>query len=577
MISISANAQRNVKLQKQSAKQDKSMNSGNIGTDIFEVDSARIDSVFKQFDRKDCPGCAVAVINAGKIIFQKGYGMASLEHRVPIKPQTMFDIASISKQFTAYAILLLKSRGKISLDDDVRKYVPELPDFGKTIRIKHLVHHTSGLRDFGALLMMTGWERDSPLNTSDFLDIISRQKELNYSPGEKFLYNNTNYALMGLIVERIDGRTYSDFVNAEVLQPLGMNTTKVRDDPWKVVPDLASKYTPQKEGGYKVNYIWSFTKVLGPMGILASVEDLAKWDAAFYHELIGGKGIFKEMYSPSMLNSGKSSGHAFGLFAQPYNGLRRYLAEGSGGGSSVFMQFPDERLTVVVLCNRYQIDPSALAEKVADVVLEKKFDKKQIAGVLPSASKKTPPIQELRKFEGVYWLSRSTDKVKFSIDKGILTEQYNNEKPAPLAFLSDGRFFSKVEQLFYSFNSEKGEVLIESLVDGVTTEWERAKRKAEANLNQEQLLKYVGKYYSNELDLQWTIYIKDGKLYISRKKCEDQLLESLYKDGMYFTHTNHLTDIRYRIDFIPAEDGTIKEFLVSWGRLIGIVFNRVKE
>ncbi len=291
--------------------------------DIFKVDSARIDSVFKQFDRKDCPGCAVAVINAGNIIFKKGYGMANLEHQVPIKPQTVFDIASLSKQFTAYGILLLKKRGKLSLDDDVRKYVPELPDFGKIIRIKHLVHHTSGLRDYGALLMMTGWERDSPLNSSDFLYLISKQKELNYLPGEKFLYSNTNYALMGLIVERIDGRSYTDFINAEVLQPLGMHKAKVRDDPWMVVPDIATKYSLKKDGGYKVNYIWSFTKVLGAMGILASVEDLAKWDANFYHEIITGKEIFEEMYSPGKLNSGKSSGYASGLFVLPYNGLRR--------------------------------------------------------------------------------------------------------------------------------------------------------------------------------------------------------------------------------------------------------------
>jgi len=340
-----------------------------------------------------------------------------------------------------------------------------------------------------------------------------------------------------------------------------MNTAKVRDDPWMVVPDIASKYTSKKEGGYKLNYIWSFTKVLGPMGILASVEDLAKWDANFYYELNGTKRIFEEMYSPGKLNSGKSSGYAFGLFALPYNGLRRYLAEGSGGGSSVFMQFPDERLTVVVLCNRYEIDPSALAEKVTDVVLEKKFYNKQTAGGLASASKKTPPIKELRKYEGVYWLSHSTEKVKFKIDKGILTEQYSNEEPAPLLFLSDGRFFSRVEELVYSFDSEKSVVLIETLVAGGTTEWERAERKSEASLNQEQLPKYAGKYYCNQLDLQWTIYIKDGKLYISRKKFEDQPLESLYKDGMYFTHTNHLSSIKMASTFFLLRMEPSKNFV----------------
>ncbi|MBA4125021.1 MAG: beta-lactamase family protein [Acidobacteria bacterium] len=213
------------------------------------VDFARIDSVFQEFNRKDCPGCALAVIDHGRIIYQKGYGMANLEHNIPITPTTVFDVASVSKQFTAFAIALLARRGKLSLDDNARKYVPELPKFGKPITIRHLVHHTSGLRDYGALRIMTCWRMDNPVNMTDFINIVSKQKGLNFASGEKFMYSNTNYGLLGMIVERVSGRSFADFMKAEVFAPLGMNNTIVRSDSLIIVPNRASNYTTQKEGG----------------------------------------------------------------------------------------------------------------------------------------------------------------------------------------------------------------------------------------------------------------------------------------------------------------------------------------
>ena len=555
----------------------KNITYGNNKNDKFKVDSARIDSVFKQFDRKDCPGCAVALMNAGNIIFEKGYGMANLEHSIPITPATVFDIASVSKQFTAFAIALLAREGKLSLDDNVRKFVPELPDFGKPVTIRHLVHHTSGLRDYGALLLTTGWRLDHPLDSTDFFEVISKQTALNFDPGEKFLYSNTNYALMGLIVERVSGRSFSQFMKSEVFDPLEMTTTIVRDNPLLPVPNRASNYTAVKDRGYMINYVWGFSKVMGPFSIHTTVQDLARWDSNFYQEKVGGKGISEMMYSPGILNSGQNSDYAYGLFTWIYRGLRVISHTGWGGGSFILMRFPDQKFSVAVLCNRYytQTDAEMLALQVADIVLTDKYKDNQ-AG-LPVIAKKAPPKEEIEKYSGVYWKEGSPDRISFVVHNGILTCRKNAGKQFPLAYISKGRFFDKEEELVYAFKTTgKGIVSVEMTVPG-TIGSEKAERRQSANPTPDQLQQYVGEYNSNELDLVWSFYVKDGKLLVRRKKFEDSILEPVYADGFSFNYADDTGNFRYLVNFKRAEDGTINKFTVTSGRLVGIVFNRVNH
>lgn len=544
------------------------------------VDSTRIDSIFRKFNRNDCPGCAVAVMNAGNIIFEKGYGMANLEHSIPITSTTVFDVASVSKQFTAFAIALLVKKGKLSLDDNVQKYVPELPEFSKPITIRHLVHHSSGLRDYGALLIMTGWRMDHPVNTTDFINIVSKQKGLNFTPGEKFMYSNTNYGLLGLIIERLSGRSFSDFMKAEVFDPLGMSTTIVRSDPLKIVPHRASNYTFTKEDGYKLNNVWGFSKVMGPSSVHTTLSDLAKWDGNFYHEEVGGKGIRQTMYSPGKLNSGKNSIYAFGLFTGMYRGLHTISHDGAGGGSFVLMRFPDQKLSVAVLCNRYytQTNSSALAERVADILLSDKFqDNQLIQNPSPVTSKEIPTNAELNKYEGIFWMEGSGNRINFTAQDGRLTTQYNTDTVFPLIYISKGQFFNKAEELVYKFRNEKsGTVSLDITVPG-TTELYKAERKPPPHLNSGKLRQYAGFYYNDELDLIWSIYINEDKLKVQRKKFDDQALVPSYLDGFYFTHSDETTSSTYVLNFQRAKDGTINQFTVSAGRFSGVVFRKNKK
>ena len=548
---------------------------------LSRIEPAAVDSVFREFDRKDSPGCAVAVIDSGKIIYKKGYGMANLEHNIPITPDTIFDVASVSKQFTAFAVALLARRGRLSLDDNVRKYVPELPEFGKPITIGHLVHHTSGLRDYGGLLIMTGWRMDNPVNKADFINIISRQKRLNFTPGEKFAYSNTNYALLGMIVERASARSYADFMKAEVFGPLGMNNTIVRDDPLMIVPNRASNYTTQKAGGYQLNYVWGLTKVMGPGNIHTTLEDLAKWDANFYDERLGGAGIRDLMYSQGKLNSGRSSaGYAFGLFSESYRGLRTITHNGAGGGSFVLTRFPDEKFSVAVLCNRYYTNTSAarLAEGVADLFLPGKIAETKTAKIdSPVPSKESPPKDELTRYAGVYWMEDSSDRVTFAVQDGNLTTQYNNDTILPLVYVSKGRFFNKDEGLFYTFGQAKSGLVPLEITSSGTNELYKAEYRPQPNLRPEKLKEYAGTYHSSELEISWSIDLVDGKLMVSRKRFEDKALEPSYLDGFYFTHSDETTRVTYLLNFQQPKGGKVNQFTVSSGRNAGIVFTKAKK
>jgi CubicO group peptidase (beta-lactamase class C family) len=242
-----------------------------------------VDKVFAEWDSTVSPGCALSVIKDGKIIYKRGYGMADLDHDIPISPETVFHVASISKQFTAAAILLLAQEGKLSLDDDVRKYVPELPDFGALITIRQLIHHTSGLRDQWSLLGLAGWRYSLDLITDDdVLDVMSRQKELNFLPGEKHVYCNTGYTLLAQIVKRVSGQSFREFTTSRIFKPLDMKSTHFRDDHAEIVKHIAYGYV-NGEGGNSYRLSVTNFDTVGATSLLTTVEDLAQWDENFYH------------------------------------------------------------------------------------------------------------------------------------------------------------------------------------------------------------------------------------------------------------------------------------------------------
>ncbi len=254
----------------------------------------KVDQLFATWDKPESPGAAIAVIRDGAVIYKRGYGSANLEYNVPITSQTVFHVASVSKQFTAFAITMLANQGKLSLDDDIRKHLPELPDFGKKITIRHLIFHTSGLRDQWTLLGMAGWRLDDVITKEHIMKIVRHQKELNFDPGAEYLYSNTGYTLLAVIVERVSGQPFRDYTEASIFKPLGMTNTHFHDDHERIVKNRAYSYSSAGPGrGFKAAPL-TYANV-GATSLFTTAEDLARWVINFEDKKIGGVDVIKQM------------------------------------------------------------------------------------------------------------------------------------------------------------------------------------------------------------------------------------------------------------------------------------------
>jgi CubicO group peptidase (beta-lactamase class C family) len=373
----------------------------------------QIDAIFADLVKPGSPGCALGVYRDSRIVYSKGYGLANIEESVPISPKSVFDIGSTSKQFTAASIVLLEKQGKLSVNDDVRKYIPELPDYGpgKKVTIVQMLNHTSGLRDYLVLFDLAGVNIDSVTTDDDALTLIARQKSLNFVPGSEYLYSNSGFFLLSVIVKRVSGQTLREFASANIFGPLGMTHTRYRDSHTELVADRAMAYDPnEKKGGFTMNI--SYFEQTGDGAVHTSVEDLQKWDENFYSAQVGGKEFLTELQEPGKFNDGRKSTYAKGLAVSKYRGLRTVRHGGSWGGyRAELLRFPDQHFSVACLCNVANADPSKRANLVADLYLEKlmtakeaKKDKNEDDDEVKNESKGSGlPADQLHVFAGSYW------------------------------------------------------------------------------------------------------------------------------------------------------------------------------
>jgi CubicO group peptidase (beta-lactamase class C family) len=351
--------------------------------------TAKVDKLFAQWDKSDSPGCALAVVNDGRIVYQRGYGMADLEQDVPITPASVFYVGSVSKQFTAFTVALLAQQGKLSLDDDVRKYIPELPNFGAPITIRHLVHHTSGLRDYYTLLDLAGRRGDEAFNNQDVLDIAVRQKELNFKPGTQFLYSNTGYGMLAVVVERVTKKKLSAFAEENIFAPLGMTESHFHDDLTRIVKRHVYAYAPKRGGGFQLDT--PYVERSGAGGVFTTVEELFKWDQNFYDARVGGEALINQVQTPGVLADGKPLDYAFGLRMTTYKGQRVVEHGGSlGGYRAQITRFPDQKFSVIALCNLGTINPGRLAYQVAEIYLADRL-KQEATASAPTNVAQPPP------------------------------------------------------------------------------------------------------------------------------------------------------------------------------------------
>ena len=533
----------------------------------------RVDALFKGFDASS-PGCAVGVYRAGEIVFSKGYGLADLKAKERITARTVFDVASLSKQFTAYAIALLAQEGRLSLDEEVQKYVPELPRLAHSITIRHLVHHTSGLREYGALMELTGWRLDEPLSRSDVVALLNRQRELNFTPGERHEYNNTNYLLMAMIVERVTGQSFKEYATRKIFRPLGMASTYVRY-PTDPVPKRAINYTGRPDGSYIPNRVWDRAYGVGVANVHTSIEDLAKWDRNFFRPIVGDDNLVRTVYSPSKLNSGKSTSYAYGLDLGTHRGMRTVSHGGIGGGSFHLLRLPDQRLSVATLCNRYAFGANApdtwtLSRQVADVFLTDRTDE----GSSESNPSLPPAIAastaELAKHVGSYWKD-SGPPLNIKLDKGQLVE-IEGGKAYPLVPIGLGRFRNPEGTATYSFDGRDGRML--TYYEVPTDFTAVGERRPQWSPRRAELQGSVGKFCSPEVPVCWSLLFVGDVLVLRRPRFPDAILSPAYPGTFLLVDSDEIGTRSMRLVLQRSANSPVQGFSVFRGRVGGVSFQR---
>ena len=398
-----------------------------------------VDRLFARWDHPDSPGCAVGVIRDGKFVYERGYGMANLDYSIPNSPQTVFYVGSVSKQFTAAAVAMLALEGRLSLDDDIRKYIPEMPDYratyGVPVTIRNLIHHTSGIRDIYTLMGLAGLRLEDVMTDDASLAMIARQAELNFKPGTDYLYSNSGYWLLGQIVERVTGQPLRAFADERIFQPLGMTHTHFHDDPGHIMKDRAMSYEPDGHGGFRISFLQNFDKT-GAGGLYSTVEDLARWDANFHTHRVGGSALQEMIHRRGVLANGDTLTYVFGNEVATYRGLRTDEHGGSMMGYKAhILRFPDQKLSVIETCNLGSINPGPIARQVAEIFLG---DQVGPAAPAPAPHRGSPPptiapsAADMNRVAGDYQSDELGVTYRLLVKDGQLLLRRPNAPDAPL-------------------------------------------------------------------------------------------------------------------------------------------------
>lgn len=502
----------------------------------------RVDKLFAKWNSPVSPGAALAIIKDGKIIYKRGYGMANLEHNVPITSTSVFRIGSTSKQFTAACIAILSLQGKISLDDDIRKYIPLMPKYQKPITVRHLVHHTNGLRDYTWLLPLAGYRGDADSPTiEETIEMLARQKGLNHSPGDEYLYSNSGYFLMSVITEKASGKSLNEFAQEHIFKPLGMKNTHFHDDFQMNVKNRADGYSP-RGNGFRINMTnWDH---VGDGGIYTTVEDFYLWDQAFYTNKLGEEFV-ELIQTTGVLNNGQKQDYAFGLRIANYRGLKTVGHGGSWVGfRSAVMRFPEQKFSVVCLANLSTINPSSLCRGIADIYLadyfkeepekEAREPKKEIAII-------TFPQVELKNKAGNYYDEKSGRWISVSVEGDKLRVSIGGREYI-LSPVSKTKFqaINARSDISLDFTAEaEGKAQSVKLImrgrEGIFL----AKIPEVAPLTPRQFKEFAGEYYCSELNATFRLAVKEGTLVFNHRNARPRTpLKTMASDKFVWGRNN---------------------------------------
>ncbi len=518
----------------------------------------QVDAIFAEWDRPGSPGVALAVVKDGALAYEQGYGSANLEHDIPIAPSSIFHVASVSKQFTAMSIMLLAAEGRLSLEDDVREYLPFVPGFENVIRVRHLIHHTSGLRDQWQIMRLSGVRGDDVITQQHILKAVARQRELNFAPGDEHLYCNTGYTLLAEIVTKVSGQSFVDFTRDRIFGPLGMASTHFHLDHEEIVKNLAYSYAPLPGGGFKKK-ILSFANV-GATSLFTTARDLSGWMLNFETSTVGGSGAMELMHRQCVLNNGKTIDYAGGLTIGQYKGLRTVGHGGSDAGYRSYCgRFPDQRLGVAVLGNLSSLRCQELAQKVAEVYLAGQMVEQAAAPV------EQRPWLVLAAMAGTYFLGDAGVMLSLQDRDGRLLAHVEGEpdselvRTGPLAFL-----YTPLGVSMQFTVNDVGEVTGFS----VPSLGSSAIKLNPQTIAQQALVDYTGRYYSPELDTTYSISGGREGLVLQHWRLDDAPLVFV-GDDRFVARRSDSPELRFQ-----RREGEVVGFRIVAGRVRDLRFDK---
>lgn len=533
--------------------------------------SGKVDQIFAQWDRVGSPGASVAVAHGGDVVFEKGYGFAQLEYDIPITPSTIFHVASVSKQFTAFAVAMLADQGKLSLDDDIREYLQYVPDFGHTITPRHLIHHTSGLRDQWNLLALAGWRLDDVITKQQVLRLVERQQELNFEPGTEYLYCNTGYTLLADIVDQVTGQPFPEWMAENVFQPLEMNGTHFHNDHEFIVPNRAYSYAEGGRRGLR-KAVLSYANV-GATSLFTTAEDLTKWMDNLETGKIGGPEVRDRMHTRGILNDGDTLGYAFGLSLGTYRGLQTV---GHGGADAGFrsnvMRFPEAGYSIAVLSNLGSFNAGRMAQRVADIYLEDDLDP-----VTPELEAEVADPEEavvvdpsvFDDYVGDYELEVGIN-LTVTRDGDQLMVQPTGQPAVALQPQSDTTFLALQANARVIFHRDgPGKVSRVTVEQGGQSIG--GKRVDVMELTTELLAEYEGSYHSEELGTSYKVVVSDTGLVARHVRHDPITLVPAARDN-FAGNTWFFGQVKFERD----EAGVIIGMRVSSGRVRNLLFVKVE-
>jgi CubicO group peptidase (beta-lactamase class C family) len=539
---------------------------------IMDSLEIKIDTMIAQMGlSSETPGGVVAIIKDGKIIFQKAYGLSNIETKEPNKTSTLFNLESVSKQFTAAGILMLAEEHKLSLKDDIRKYLPDFPDYGYTITIENLVHHTCGIRSYDVLKLMAGTLYDKE-NLDGVYSLICKQKALNFKPGDEFLYSNSGYVLLAKIIEKTSGMTFADFIEEKIFKPAGMNQTFIYDNSGKSRINCAEGHAWAGDKKFKKTAEPTST-VPGESNVYTNVGDFLEWDNNFYKNRLGKWDFNKEMTSRTTLSNGDTCSYAFGLEISDYKGMKTISHQGGDVDfTAQYTQIPSEKFTVVCLFN-VQVNVTGLANKITDLVLKESTQKVTSEAKPGKVMLDSLVLQQYtgRYFDENWWfeatVSREGDHLVFEAPYQGRFEIYPS---------SDTMFFSTIADLKFAFSKNlKGEINQATIIQGQTKFRLTYLGKGNEPLNKELINQYAGNYYCKDLDVTYPILVKDNKLYVKFPECVAEFCKIDIETELIHEHADYFASPVSGMQFARNGKNEVSGLIIkNVGRVRDLVFSK---